>query len=291
MAQTETLRDILQFYADAGVDIALDEAPRNRLVAAAAAPTPQPTLQNSAQPADTVPQMPPTVRHQQAPIGEPAQSGQSATSTAMPHDSNLQDARERAASATSLDELMELQKAYDGCGLKKTAKTTVFEDGNRQAKIMLIGEAPGRDEDMQGKPFVGRAGQLLDKMLAAITLDRNHVYIANILPWRPPGNRTPTAAEMELCKPFVTRQIELVQPELLVFLGGSSAKNLLDTTDGILKLRGKWRTYSSAQIPALPTLHPAYLLRQPAQKKLAWRDLLNLKKAAQEKGIFPATSQ
>lgn len=290
MVQTETLKDVLQFYADAGVDIALDEAPRNRLVVAVT-PAPQSTLHSSVQPENTVSQSPQTVRHQPPPIGEPAQPAQSGAITAIPHESSLQEARERAASATSLDELMELQKAYDGCGLKKTAKTTVFEDGNRQAKIMLVGEAPGRDEDMQGKPFVGRAGQLLDKMLSAIELDRNDVYIANILPWRPPGNRTPTSAEMELCKPFIVRQIELVQPELLVFLGGSSAKNLLETTDGILKLRGKWRTYSAAQIPALPTLHPAYLLRQPAQKRLAWRDLLNLKKAAQDKGIFPAASE
>ncbi|MEP0522323.1 MAG: uracil-DNA glycosylase [Hyphomicrobiales bacterium] len=286
MVQTESLKDVLQFYADAGVDIALDKNPRNRLVAASV-PAPQPIPQNSHQPNDTLSQTTQTVRSQKAPIGEPAQPAQSSAKIAVPHESGVQEAREHAASANSLDELKELQKAYDGCGLKKTAKTTVFEDGNRKAKIMLIGEAPGRDEDMQGKPFVGRAGQLLDKMLAAIELDRNNVYIANILPWRPPGNRTPTVAEMELCKPFIIRQIELAKPELLVFLGGSSAKNLLETTDGILKLRGKWRAYSTAQIPALPTLHPAYLLRQPAQKRLAWRDLLNLKNMAREKGIFP----
>lgn len=290
MVHTETLKDILQFYADAGVDIALDEEPRNRLVAASV-PDLQPILQNSNQPAGTVPQSSQTVRSQQAPIGEPAQLSQPAAKVAIPHESSLQEARDQASSANSLDELMALQKAYDGCNLKKTAKTTVFEDGNRDAKIMLIGEAPGRDEDIQGKPFVGRAGQLLDKMLAAIELDRDDVYIANILPWRPPGNRTPTATEMELCKPFIIRQIELAKPELLMFLGGSSAKNLLETTDGILKLRGKWRTYSAAQIPALPTLHPAYLLRQPAQKRLSWRDLLNLKNVAREKGIFPVAHQ
>lgn len=283
MVQTETLKDILQFYADAGVDIALDEEPRNRLVVAAA-PAPQPTSQNPVQIENT--QSPQTVRHQNAHNVEPAQTPTQPNQIVLPHDSMLQDARARAASANSLDELMELQRAFEGCGLKKTAKTTVFEDGNRSAKIMLVGETPGRDEDMQGKPLVGRAGQLLDKMLAAIELDRNGVYIANILPWRPPGNRTPTTAEVELCKPFIVRQIELIQPEILVFLGGLSAKNLLETTDGILKLRGKWRTYSGAQIPALTTLHPATLLRHPAQKRLAWRDLLNLKKTAQDKGIL-----
>lgn len=290
MVQTDTLRDILQFYADSGVDIALDEAPRNRLVEVPVPDLQSPT-QNTIQPQDTLTQSPQAVRHQQAPIGEPAQAAQPVAQNGVPHETILQDARERAAAANSLDELMELQNSFDGCGLKKTAKTTVFEDGNRKAKIMLIGEAPRRDEDMQGKPFVGRAGQLLDKMLSAIELDRSSVYLANVLPWRPPGNRTPTPAEMELCKPFITRQIELFQPELLLFLGGLPAKSLLETTDGILKLRGKWRTYSPTQVPALSTLHPEYLLRQPAQKRLVWRDLLNLKNAAKDKGIFPTADQ
>lgn len=290
MVQTETLRDVLQFYADAGVDIALDEAPRNRIVEVAI-PDLRTPIQNTSQPESTLTQSPQTVRHQQTPNGEPAQAAQPVAQNATPHETILQDARERAASANTLDELMELQKSFDGCGLKKTAKTTVFEDGNRNSKIMLIGEAPRRDEDMQGKPFVGRAGQLLDKMLSAIELDRSSVYLANVLPWRPPGNRTPTPAEMELCKPFITRQIELFQPELLLFLGGLPAKSLLETTDGILKLRGKWRTYSPTRVPALSTLHPEYLLRQPAQKRLVWRDLLNLKNAAKDKGIFPTADQ
>ncbi|MFK8034800.1 MAG: uracil-DNA glycosylase [Hyphomicrobiales bacterium] len=290
MVQTETLRDVLQFYADAGVDIALDEAPRNRIIKVAV-PDPRSPTANTIQPESTLTQSPKTVRHQQTPNVEPAQAAQPVAQNAISHETILQDARERAAAATTLDELMELQKSFDGCGLKKTAKTTVFEDGNRNSKIMLIGEAPRRDEDIQGKPFVGRAGQLLDKMLSAIELDRNSVYLANVLPWRPPGNRTPTAAEMELCKPFITRQIELFQPELLLFLGGLPAKSLLETTDGILKLRGKWRAYSPTQVPALSTLHPEYLLRQPAQKRLVWRDLLNLKNAAKDKGIFPTADQ
>ncbi|PCJ94365.1 MAG: uracil-DNA glycosylase [Hyphomicrobiales bacterium] len=261
MNQIEALKDVLQFYADAGVNIALDDAPHDRL--AAPPPKIRPPLPEQ--------QIGQQAAQQAAPI---ADTKRPAT---VSQDENAQAARQLAASATSLDELLVLLSAYEGCTLRKTAKNTVFEDGNRTAKIMLIGEAPGRDEDIQGKPFVGRSGQLLDKILTAVGLDRTSVYIANILPWRPPGNRTPTPSEMELCKPFITRQIELIQPELLVFLGASAAKNLLDTTDGILKLRGKWRSYSAADIPVLPTLHPAYLLRQPAQKRLVWRDFLSLK--------------
>ncbi|TIU97953.1 MAG: uracil-DNA glycosylase, partial [Mesorhizobium sp.] len=148
------------------------------------------------------------------------------------------------------------------------------------ADLMLVGEAPGRDEDLEGLPFVGRSGRLLDSMLAAIGLDRTSAYIANVIPWRPPGNRTPTLHETEICRPFIERQIELVNPKVLVNLGGPSAKTLLNTTEGILRLRGNWRvhtTQSGIAIPAMPTLHPAYLLRTPAHKKLAWRDFLEVK--------------
>ncbi|MCB1492436.1 MAG: uracil-DNA glycosylase, partial [Rhodobiaceae bacterium] len=143
-----------------------------------------------------------------------------------------------------------------------------------------IGEAPGRDEDLQGKPFVGRSGQLLDRMLAAIGLDRNQVYIANIVPWRPPGNRTPTPVETEVCLPFLVRQIELAAPEFIIALGGASAKRLLETSDGILKTRGKWHSLVIGRhtARAMATLHPAYLLRSPIQKRLAWRDMLALKR-------------
>lgn len=275
MQHTETLREVLQFYADAGVDMALDEAPHNRLVAP----------NQKADPVAAVMQPDPV---QQSAAATPSPAFTPPTAETKSHDANIQEAKTRAASAASLDDLRALLTEYEGCGLKKTATNTVFEDGNRDARIMLVSEAPGRDEDLQGKPFVGRSGQLLDKILAAVGLDRTNVYIGNVLPWRPPGNRTPTNAEMELCKPFITRQIELMNPDLLVFLGASSAKNLLETTDGILKLRGKWRSYSKAEIPVLPTLHPAYLLRQPAQKRLVWRDFLNLRKAAVEKGILPS---
>jgi len=190
------------------------------------------------------------------------------------------DARRLAAACTTLDELKSALEKFDGCGLKATAKNLVFADGNPNASVMLVGEAPGAEEDRQGLPFVGASGQLLDKMLAAIGLDRTSVYIANILPWRPPGNRKPTTQETLTCLPFIARHIELVAPKFLVLLGGTSASTLLDTTEGITRLRGKWQTYEAGtqRIDALPLYHPAYLLRQPAQKRDAWRDLQDLKK-------------
>ncbi|MGB6087230.1 uracil-DNA glycosylase, partial [Parvibaculum sp.] len=188
-------------------------------------------------------------------------------------------AREIAARCTTLDELREALATFEGCPLRYTAKNLVFADGNPQARLMMIGEAPGRDEDLRGLPFVGRAGQLLDSMLASIGLDRSSVYIINTLPWRPPGNRTPTPAEHAVCMPFVERHVELVNPDIIVLLGGVSAKQMLHTDTGIMRLRGKWASIKvgEREVPALPTLHPAYLLRQPAQKRLAWRDLLSLK--------------
>ena len=169
---------------------------------------------------------------------------------------------------------------FDGCNLKFTAKNLVFADGNPEAALMLVGEAPGRDEDIEGLPFVGRSGKLLDRMLAAIGLDRSSAYIANVIPWRPPGNRTPTPHETEICRPFIERQIELADPKVLVTLGGPSARCCSTPTEGILRLRGNWRVHRHAagmDIPAMPTLHPAYLLRNPAHKKLAWRDFLEVK--------------
>jgi uracil-DNA glycosylase len=160
----------------------------------------------------------------------------------------------------------------------------VFSDGAPNARLMLVGEAPGGDEDRVGRPFVGRAGQLLDRMLAAIDLNRTKVYIANVVPWRPPGNRAPTLQETTICLPFIRRQIELVAPRWLVCLGGSSAQTLLGLKQGITRTRGQWFDYApdSAVIPALPMLHPAYLLRQPAQKRAAWRDLRTLSLAMRE---------
>ncbi|MGB8818548.1 MAG: uracil-DNA glycosylase [Rhizobiaceae bacterium] len=266
------LADILRFYQEAGLDFALEETPQNRLLEPAASvqlpmETPQP-----AAPALQKPRM--------ASIAPPL---------AVPDEAAVASAREQARSAPDLESLEASLLAFDGCSLKFTAKNLVFADGNPKARIMLVGEAPGRDEDLEGRPFVGKAGQLLDRMLASIGLDRSQVYIANVIYWRPPGNRTPTPMETEICRPFIERQIALVDPDILVFVGGVSAKSFLPGPDGILRLRGNWTEWAipgGRTIPALPMLHPAYLLRQPAQKKLAWRDLLSLKAKAKEMGLF-----
>jgi uracil-DNA glycosylase family 4 len=174
--------------------------------------------------------------------------------------------------------------AFEGCGLRKTAKQLVFADGNPQARLMLVGEAPGSDEDRAGLPFVGRSGKLLDLMLKAIDLDRTNAFIANIIPWRPPGNRTPTPQESQICLPFITRQIELVNPDVLVCLGGPSSQTLLGFSDGIRRTRGRWLAYNTGtrEIRAIATFHPAYLLRTPLEKRLAWRDFVAIKQALRE---------
>ncbi len=197
-------------------------------------------------------------------------------------------ARARAAEAKTLADLEAALRDFDGCPLKATAMNTVFADGADDAPILLIGEAPGEDEDRQGKPFVGVSGKLLDRMLAQVGLDRSHVRITNILPWRPPGNRSPTAAEVAACLPFLERHVALVKPKILVALGGVSAKTLLDRPDGITRLRGQWRDYPTADgpLPLLPMLHPAYLLRNPIAKREAWRDMLALRQRIDEVGII-----
>uniref|UniRef100_UPI001E4410A5 uracil-DNA glycosylase n=1 Tax=Methylobacterium sp. Leaf118 TaxID=2876562 RepID=UPI001E4410A5 len=192
------------------------------------------------------------------------------------------DARARAAQMQTLEDLEALLRGFEGCGLRFTAKNLVFADGNPQARVMFVGEAPGADEDRIGKPFMGRSGQLLDRMMAAIGLDRSSAYITNIVPWRPPGNRNPTPQEVSICRPFIERQIELAAPELLVCLGAPATQTLTGTKDGILKARGRFYPYplrDGREIRALATLHPAYLLRQPVQKRLAWRDFRMLKNA------------
>jgi uracil-DNA glycosylase family 4 len=186
--------------------------------------------------------------------------------------------------AATLAELEALLAQFEGCALKRTAKSLCFARGSASARVMLIGEAPGRDEDIQGKPFVGRAGRLLDRMLEAIGLGEEHVYITNTIYWRPPGNRTPTPQEVEACAPFLARQIEILSPDVMVLLGGAAAKSILGVTEGIMRLRGKWKLYRSSDrdIPTLATLHPAYLLRTPEAKRYAWRDLLMLKERLEE---------
>jgi DNA polymerase len=196
-------------------------------------------------------------------------------------DSAVMLAREAARSAASLDELRGILEGFDGCALKATATKLVFADGNPKARVMFVGEAPGYEEDRSGLPFVGRSGKLLDLMLTAIGLDRTNVYIANIVPWRPPGNRTPTPQEAAVCLPFMLRQIELCDPDVLVCLGGPSSQTLLGVKDGILKMRGRWFAFNNGkrEIRAMPTLHPAYLLRSPIAKRLAWRDFQAIKTA------------
>jgi DNA polymerase len=192
----------------------------------------------------------------------------------------IQSAREAARTAPSLEVLRTLLENFDGCALKSTATRLVFADGNPQARIMFVGEAPGREEDIEGLPFVGRSGKLLDRMIAAIGLDRTSAYISNVIPWRPPGNRTPTPQETQICLPFIQRQIELVNPDVLVTLGNPSTQTLLQTRDGIMRTRGRWVSYDtgSRKIRALATFHPAYLLRSPSYKRLAWQDLRSIAK-------------
>ena len=193
-----------------------------------------------------------------------------------------------ALQAASLADLQALMQSYDGCALKRSCQSTVFGDGNPAARLMIVGEAPGADEDRLGLPFVGASGRLLDSMLAGIGLDRGQVYISNVVPWRPPGNRKPEPAEVELCLPFIRRQIELVDPALLLLLGGAASASLLARSDSISRLRGQWLEYTShglaRPIPALPTFHPAFLLRTPLQKREAWRDLLAVRQRLDQLG-------
>ncbi len=192
----------------------------------------------------------------------------------------LKNAKDACAKASSLQELESVLKNFEGCNLKKTAASTVFGEGDPKTKIMLIGEAPGADEDRQGRPFVGRCGKLLDKMLAAIGLQRSECYITNILPWRPPGNRTPTDDEIAVCLPFLKKQIELIKPDILLLLGGIALKSVMDCNDSISKTRGKWLQYvlsEDQKIDVLATYHPSYLLRSSAQKAKVWTDLLRIK--------------
>jgi uracil-DNA glycosylase len=264
------LAALLVWQAAAGADEAISEAPVDRYEAAAGA---QPPTKPLAAPA--------------APIAKPAAAKPAAPRVAakpapasIPLTPAAVSARDLAGAAKSLEELVEALAAFDGCALKKTATNLVFADGNPKARIMFVGEAPGADEDRAGKPFVGVSGQLLDRMLGWIGLDRTKFYITNIVFWRPPGNRPPTSDEVAACLPFVARHIELVAPAILVPVGGPATEALLRRGEGISKSHGRWYDYQTpglrAPIPAMPMFHPAFLLRAPAQKRAAWRDLLNL---------------
>ena len=268
----ENIREILDWYVASGVDIALEDQPVDRFAE---------SEMQSSQPATPVSKTGVVAEHLRIrEEGRPTRSVVTSAKAVLPDASVVQSAQELVADIQTIEALREVVASFDGCNLKRTAKNTVFADGNPQADIMFIGEAPGRDEDLQGLPFVGRSGQLLDRMLAAIGLTRENAYISNVIPWRPPGNRAPTPQETEICRPFIERHIELVKPKVIVMLGGSSAKTLLKTTDGIMRLRGKWNEISTenSKTKAMPTLHPAYLLRQPAHKRLAWQDFLQIKK-------------
>jgi DNA polymerase len=258
-------RELLHFYAEAGVDALLGEEPVDRFAEPAAPAKERPAA----------PERPPL------PSLTPPAPRMPAVAAPPPPEEAVMAARETAKSAATLEDLRAILSRFEGCALRATAKQLVFADGNPQAKLMIVGEAPGRDEDIEGLPFVGRSGKLLDLMLKAIGLDRTQAYIANIVPWRPPGNRDPSLAETAICLPFIQRQIELVDPQILVCLGKPSTATLLGVTDGIRKTRGRWLTYRNGaqEIRAMPTFHPAYLLRSPLEKRFAWRDFLAIRKA------------
>jgi uracil-DNA glycosylase len=257
-----TIQQLLTFYLETGVDCALTDEPVDRLADADLVSTGSQT---------------PATRRLTAATAVPAARAE----TVLPPEAAILSAREAARTAPTLEDLRALLESFEGCALKSTATRLVFADGNPQARIMFVGEAPGREEDLEGLPFVGRSGKLLDRMLGAIGLDRTNAYIANVIPWRPPGNRTPTPQETQICLPFIQRQIELVNPEVLVTLGNPSTQTLLGKREGIMKTRGKWFDYDTGTrvIRAMATFHPAYLLRSPSYKRLAWQDLRAIAKA------------
>ncbi len=258
----------LNWLVEAGADEAVAEQPVDRL--AAKAPLTAPAAPS--------PLKAPARARAEIPVGS----------------DTIGNAQALAAAAANLAELQAALEAFDGCALKRTATNTVFADGVAAGRVLFIGEAPGRDEDRIGKPFVGRAGQLLDKMLASIGLDRKtNAYITNVINWRPPDNRDPTPEEAAQCLPFLRRHIELANPGVIILLGAVAARHVVGVSDGIMKLRGRWLEYrvGTAMVPLMPTLHPAYLLRQPAHKKLAWRDLQAVRDKMHALGLPQYTAQ
>ncbi len=288
------LRELISLYLDAGVDALVGEEPIDRFADASPAHAVNsvaspPAGEAGAKRREGGEGGSPAMRkgHPPSPLPRNGRSGVSgppgASVVAAPPspEAAVMSARTAAQGAKTLDELRALLEAFEGCMLRATASQLVFADGNPAARLMFVGEAPGRDEDIAGLPFVGRSGKLLDRMIEAIGLDRTHVYIANIVPWRPPGNRTPTPHESAICLPFIRRQIELADPDILVCLGQPSTQTLLETKEGITRTRGRWFKFDtgSREIRALATYHPAFLLRSPLQKRLAWRDFLAIKRA------------
>lgn len=248
---------LLAFWADGGVDAMLLDAPVDRIAAGRILPPPRPA--------------PPVAA---APVTRPGPVQRDISGA-------VAQAQALAAAAQDFEALVAAIAAFEGCPLSSEGAATqaVVYRGDPGAPLMVIGEAPGADEDAMGQPFVGRAGKLLDRMLGAAGL-QGCVLITNTVFWRPPGNRTPTPAEQAICAPFVERMIALTKPRMLLLAGGASAKSMLKREEGILTLRGRWLEWKSAdgalELPAMPTLHPAFLLRQPGAKKKAWSDLLTL---------------
>lgn len=292
---TYDMDELLHFYAESGLDIALSEEPVDQFAASEKAESLR-KQQLSQMAAQRQPQNAPrqaqanqrTTNAAPAARSAPPPAFAPSTSQTVPDAQQIALARESAASANTLQELRERLGAFDGCGLKFTAKNLCFEDGNPDAAIMFVGDVPGRDEDMEGLPFAGRTGQLFDNMLSAIGLTREQTYLANMICWRPPGNRIPTPLEIELCQPFIERQIALANPKIIVSFGGPATKLLTNAADTILRVRGNWLSHATAsgvQIPVMPSLHPAYLLRSPAQKRFAWQDLLSVKTKLQELSV------
>ena len=275
---TEGVAALLRWYVEQGVDEATGEEPIDRF----AAPPPAPAAAAAA-PSAPAARAPTPLRAPPSPSPPPQRAPVPLESPQL-----VEDARALAESCSTLAELEAAIRGFEGCTLKRTAKNTVFADGTPGAPVMVVGEAPGADEDRLGKPFVGVSGQLMDRMMAAIGLTRDGgFYITNILFWRPPGNRTPTTAEQGMCLAFTRRHIELARPKVLVLAGGVAVKAVLDTTEGITRLRGKWTSYvlgDGTAIPAMPTFHPAYLLRTPASKRQSWQDLLAIDKKLKELG-------
>jgi DNA polymerase len=279
------LATLLAWWRDMGVDGALDEAGTDWLARDEAVPGQAFALRASGPPPAAGRGAPAVGQSARAPGRFNTPHAEDAPPPARevprrfpttPPDAATQSARDAARMAATLDELRAVLERFDGCALKATAKSLCFFRGRPDARLMIIGEAPGREEDLAGRPFVGRAGQLLDRMLAAIGLSEDDVHITNVVYWRPPGNRTPTPQEVQVCRPFLERQIELVAPGVLMTLGGPAAAALLGIEGGIMRARGRWRELEvgGRMVPVMPTLHPAYLLRTPIGKRLAWRDLL-----------------
>ncbi len=275
---------VLQWHIDMGCDECIADEPINRFETSATAAT----VVVVRAPNDMTPPNAPMDKPSDRPSGS-SSAGMPATTrgtktSAAEVDSQLQisNAQHAAENAKTIDELRAAIEAFEGCALKKTATNLVLCDGPDDAKLMLVGEAPGAEEDRQGLPFVGPSGQLLNTMLKSIGIDRADAMISNSVFWRPPGNRTPTTQETVVCRPFIERLIEIVHPEVLVCVGAPSAHNLLGETQGISRLRGKWYTYQTpkiaAPINATALFHPAYLLRTPIKKRDAWHDLLMIKR-------------